>query len=289
MRETLQCEYPDDLVALLDKRQQLTAVLSVPPLARPWRRATRDGPCVSVEVGQRDRHSLHLGSSQLPARQPRHERAPLVVAAHLDQIVDRARIVLGCQLKAICAARDRAHAEVQLGRQAPVQAHLLTAHLAATRWRPVVQERQQHRLVEFVGTFARQKDPRDVRLAHNHPRRRGRVEARTRQHRLQIIGCRQITVGTRIHARGGARRANGSVWALSHPRPLSTGCLEACTRIPRWQPLFRPTARAAGTDRGGLPLARSDGPPRWRSHAEIPANGMLSALVRSLPRALACA
>jgi len=35
MRETLQCEYPDDLAALLDKRQQLTAVLSVPPLARP--------------------------------------------------------------------------------------------------------------------------------------------------------------------------------------------------------------------------------------------------------------
>ena len=162
MRETLQCEYPDDLAALLDKRQQLTAVLSVPPLARPWRRATRDGPCVSVEVGQRDRHSLHLGSSQLPARQPRRERAPLVVAAHLDQIVDRARIVLGCQLKAICAARDRAHAEVQLGRQAPVQAHLLTAHLVGLSGGRTRPQTQQAGVAGVPGLPDASASPRDV-------------------------------------------------------------------------------------------------------------------------------
>jgi hypothetical protein len=211
VRKALQREHPLDLRALLDDRQKLVEVLRHPPLDGKHRHATtRHAPRVGVEPRQHAGERDNLAALQLAALELRGQRAPLVVAPHLDEIVDRSRIVLRRQRQAVSAGRHRAHAEIQIGRQAAVQAHLLAAHLAPTLRRAVVEERQHERLLELVGAIARQEHPRDVRLTHIDAVRPGWVEAGASEggaHVLRAHGC-----DTRF---GGKRSQEISTWAAS--------------------------------------------------------------------------
>lgn len=103
---------------------------------------------------------------ELSALEIRRQRTLLVIAAHLDQVVNRARIRLRGQLEAHGGADDPAHTQIDVRRQPAVQANLLETHPAPAGRCAVVQERQHKWLLQLVGTLADQEDPRDVCLAH---------------------------------------------------------------------------------------------------------------------------
>ena len=118
-----------------------------------------------MKASQRARQHGDLASLQLAALELRRERAVLVITAHLDQIVDRLRVILVRLREAAGARRHRAHGEIQIGGQAAVQPHLLLAHLAPPLRRPVIEKREHQRLLQLVGAIARQEHPRDMGLA----------------------------------------------------------------------------------------------------------------------------
>jgi hypothetical protein len=95
VREALQRKHPLDLRALLDDPQQLVEVLRLPSLHRQHRHpARRHSPCARVKARQHAPRLDHLAARQLAAVQHRRKCGELVVAAHLDRVVDRSRIVL---------------------------------------------------------------------------------------------------------------------------------------------------------------------------------------------------
>jgi len=140
-----------------------------------------------VKASQRARQHGDLASLQLAALELRRERAVLVITAHLDQIVDRLRVILVRLREAAGARRHRAH-EIQIGDQAAVQPHLLLAHLAPPLRRPVIEEREHHRLLQLVGAIARQEHPRDMGLADIDPVGPAGVKVRAGQRGADVLG-----------------------------------------------------------------------------------------------------
>ncbi len=194
VRKALQGKHALDLGSLPKRRQQLMEVLGQPPLERRRRRPYgRHGARSCVKARQQLRHSRDLAAPQLAASELRRQRAVLVVAAHLHQIVDGARIVLGRQLQAALARRDRAHPKIDVGRQTAIEAHLLAAHLTTPRRRPVVQEREHDRLLELVRAVACEEHPRDVGLTHHNTLRTATwIEVGAGHGRAQILRRAQV-------------------------------------------------------------------------------------------------
>ena len=116
------------------------------------------------------------------AIEPCGERRGLVVAGHHDCVLDRARVMLGSDSESVEAVRHQAHdAPVERGCEAAVEVDLGVAERAPALERPVVQEREPHRLLDLVGLLAGQEHPRDVGLAElNAP---GQVRERSGIHR----------------------------------------------------------------------------------------------------------
>ena len=86
--------------------------------------------------------------------EPARERGVLVVASHFDRVLDGAWRVLGRQPHAAVGADERPHAEVDLGREAAVQPHLLAAQMVPALERAVVEEREPDGLLELVRPVA---------------------------------------------------------------------------------------------------------------------------------------
>ena len=109
------------------------------------------------------------------------------------------------------------HREVQVGREPGVEAKLLVTHRTAAGRRSVVQEVQDDRLFELVGTVADEEHPRDVNLAHlRQPGRRPRPQRIAQP--LRIGGA---PIGWDSHAHRltvGVRRTRG-VGMTPGPRP----------------------------------------------------------------------
>ena len=102
--ESLEREHPVELAALLHPRKQLVEVLFEAPLDRDHRRATgHHTPRTRMELREYPGDRDDLPAIELTTLEPRRERVALVVAAHLDHELDRARIIFGGQLDAVRA------------------------------------------------------------------------------------------------------------------------------------------------------------------------------------------
>ena len=185
----------------------------IPTPGRPARR---------VEPGEQPAHLLQHLTAQLAPVEQRGERAPLVEAAHLHDVLDGAPLALRRQLQPVRGADERAHAEVDAGRQTAVQAHLLGAHLSPPGRSRVVQERERERLLQLVGALTRQEDPGDVRLAHRHL---GGLQPRQLRHgRPDLFGLhrragRGAHVGAAVQGWGTRRWQSTPTWTRrSTPR-----------------------------------------------------------------------
>jgi hypothetical protein len=106
-----------------------------------------------------------LGLGRRAGRHPAIARRRVGVAAHLDGVLDRRGIVLGRDPEPVPRRDDRAHAVVDVRRQARVEPHLFAAELVATVERAVVEERQAQRLLELEGQLAGEQHPGDMRFA----------------------------------------------------------------------------------------------------------------------------
>ena len=187
--EALEVEDSVDLRALLDHAEQLVDVRPQSPLdCQRARAAHGHDRRRGMEPRKRVPHRDDVGTLQLAPCEPGCERAALVEAAHLDDVLDGARVVLSCQLVARTGRGDRADAEVDVGRQPPVHPHLLAAHRMTPLRRPVVQERQNDRLLQLVRTVVGQEHPRAMGLAHRRRPRLAGEEPRLRQNGAHVIG-----------------------------------------------------------------------------------------------------
>ena len=192
--KALEREHALDLGALLDELEQLVEVFHDAPLNRQRRHAGgRHLTRLSVKPGQQTPDGLHILGPQLAATESFSQREPLVVAAHLDEVIERARVILGGEFEAAARARDSAHAEVHIRRETAVETDLLAAQLAPATGAAVVDERQDDRLLELVSAIAREEDPGDVGLADEHLRRSRRVEAWLRERCPDLVRIRWLT------------------------------------------------------------------------------------------------
>jgi hypothetical protein len=214
VREALEREHPLGLRGLLQERQQFLRVPEDPAADGARVAAFR---ChlgsAGVEAGEDLRERGDLGALELAALEPRRERGALVVAAHLDHIVDGARVVLIRERDPRPARGERAHAEIHVRRQAAAEPHLLVAHLAPALRRAVVEEGQHEGLLELVGAVAREGDPGDVGLAQLHPAGPARVERGPRERPARARS------GSRVRCAPGGRAGAPAARARCTARP----------------------------------------------------------------------
>ena len=118
-----------------------------------------------VEAGDAIGDGIHFRLRQRSARRQAVEGAFLRDPAHPHRVLDGPGVVTRGETEAVPTADDRVDPEVVGGRETPVEAHLLPAHLAAPFDGAVVEEGERHRLLHLVGQIAGQEDPRRVRLA----------------------------------------------------------------------------------------------------------------------------
>ena len=212
VREPLETQHSLDLAALLDVAEQLLEVALEAALGREHGRAVRRHPRrVLVKAGQAASELHHVLSLQLASLEPGRQRLRLVVPAHLDHEVDRARVVLVGQLDPVLDTCHAANAEIQVGRQAAVQPHLGLAQLPPARRGSVVEEVEDERLFQLVGELAGEEHPRDVRLAHLHRRRPVRIRLGARQRLPQRLGPSPSGAGG-CRGRHDAPTGAGSGW-----------------------------------------------------------------------------
>jgi hypothetical protein len=182
MGEALERLDAANLPSLLHAGQQLAQVALETPLdCQHWRARGLDAARTGMKSRQRASHCGDLATSEFAAPEPLSNRVLLVVAAHFDHEVDRAGVVLRDEFGAFVLLRHASDAEVDVGRQAPVEAHLRQAHLSATGGSAVVEEVKDQGLFQLVRAFAGEEHPRDVRLADLHGSWPGRIGVGARQ------------------------------------------------------------------------------------------------------------
>ncbi len=153
--------------------------------------STRRG-AFRVEFGQPSSHGGDVGLAQLTAPEQGRDRLVFVVAAHLDHVIDGARVIFGAQLDALWRAHGRPDAAVDIGGEAAVEADLGGTQIAPALRRPVVQERQYQRLFQLVGRLLSDQHPRDVCLADVDRSTPGALEEAAQLVRLQRRGVHAI-------------------------------------------------------------------------------------------------
>ena len=141
------------------------------------RRAAAGGHALrgTMEVRQQRADSGHLPAVRCPVGHPGGQRVALVEADHLHGPLDRRRIARLGERPSVAVAGQAAHAEVDVGRQPPVQADLVLAQLTPAPGIPVVEEREGDGLLHLEGAVGGQEDPRDVGLHEVRMRQRGRL------------------------------------------------------------------------------------------------------------------
>ena len=254
VREPLEAQHPLDLAALLDVAYKPVEVALEAALGREDRRALRSHRRrVLVKAGQHASDLDHAPWLELAPLEFGGERLGLVVPAHLDQEVDRARVLLVGQLDSIARECHPPHAQIQVGREATVQPHLRDAQLPAACRGPVVEEVEHERLLELVDELAGQEHPRDVRLANLDGRRPVRIRLRSRQRVSQ-------RVRRRGHRAGGRRRRHdapagaGSGWRTGRGGVVCARASAKARRTPRRLPGSRRARSAHEARARALPL-----------------------------------
>lgn len=114
--------------------------------------------------------------SHLRAGRVRVDRAlqsvRLLETAHEHRVLDGPWRVGWRELKPTARSDDRAHPEIDAGRELAVDANLLLARGPPAGERAVVKERKPHRLLDLVGERAGEEHPGSMRLM---PSTTGRV------------------------------------------------------------------------------------------------------------------
>jgi hypothetical protein len=208
---------------VVDRLEQLVQVALDPMLHLKQGRPNRDTRSVAVKLGRPPPDGDHGVLLDDPCRQCRGRGAPFVVAAHLDQELDRPRVILVGQLDPRVRRRHPAHAEVDVGRQPPVEPYLLAAHLPPPLRGPVVDELERQRLLELIRPIAGEEHQGDVGLADLYVARMDRVG---------VGACeRPADVLRRGHRRPDISRARSCVRTPSRRRSgSSVGAVLAPTR-----------------------------------------------------------
>ena len=177
---------------------------------RHWRQGPIEGDKAVGNAGD-----VIACRTSLPERHLK--RRPLRQATHLDQPVDDLSLALDREPLAVPAKRARA--EIDIGREPPVQPDFVHYRTSAPRKRPEVEKVVPDRLLQLVDPVAGKEDPGHVRLLDAHLRRRVRVGMSIRQKgdlpvRVRISG-RTARVGGSAHARRNAGRAPESLMPVN--------------------------------------------------------------------------
>ncbi len=155
------------------------------------RDAPRVKPCEQSSDGP------YLLPCQLAPGKRAGERLSLVVAAHLDHVVDRTWIILVHQLEAAIGDSDPAHAQIDLRREPAVDADLLATHRSPPRRRAVVEERQHDFLLQLEGTRAPARNTSEIWVSRKSTRsdvRRSSEARSTAGSSLATRSCESIRV-----------------------------------------------------------------------------------------------
>jgi hypothetical protein len=145
--------------------EQRVDVLGERRVERGRRVSTLGDVGLGVEVGEAAADRGQRGVVLAAVRDVCREGARLVEPPHLHHMVDRIGCAGGGELHALRGRDDGPRAEVDVGREPAVEAHLLLAHRAPSVRGSVVDERQHDRLLELVRALAHEEDARDVGLA----------------------------------------------------------------------------------------------------------------------------
>ena len=204
--EALDRQDPTELLMTRGHTEQLVRVLLKAPFngdCRPAFHRHRGRP--PVEAGERLCDDSDLCTIDTSLLHRRRERGALVVAAHLDEVVDRRRIVhIEQHGAAVRIESDASDTKVDIGCEPAVEPDLLIAHPAPPLGRPVVEKRKHERLLELVGEPTGKEDERDVRLTDSHRFRAARIRVGSRQRGHKIV--------SRGHLDGYGRRCLWSLW-----------------------------------------------------------------------------
>ena len=117
-----------------------------------------------MEPGEPARSSSSASGLTSAAAQPGAERGVVGEPPHLHRPLDDLAGALDADRLPLPGHGD--DAEVDVGRQAAVEAHLLLAAVPTPLEGAVVDEAEVDRLLDLVGQRAGQEDGRDVRLVH---------------------------------------------------------------------------------------------------------------------------
>ncbi len=144
-----------------------------------------------VELREADPEPVDRGRIGRAAREAGGERVGLVVAAHLDDVLDRVRVIAREQRGLVASEHEAAQASVDVGRERAVELDLGVAGRASPFERGEVEEGQPDRLLDLVGRRVGQQHPRGVRLAQlrrladRRPHEREPVEGGRDRHRTE--------------------------------------------------------------------------------------------------------
>ena len=169
----------------------------------------------AVEIGEPPGDRVELPRSKVvsldqPGQRPLFRHPP-----HPHRVLDGGRVSHRSERVAPVPEQDRVHPQVVARGKAPVEPHLLAAHPEASLGRPVVEEREDHRLLDLVGELAGQKDPGPVGLAQLDTLRPVWVEGRI-EHRGNEVGVLSSTVEWIRHVGLGLGRRVGPLALPQH-------------------------------------------------------------------------
>ena len=140
--------------------------------------AVRCNDCrLGVEAGESAGDRGDVCGLELTSRRERGQASVYLHPPHLDCELDCSAMVLGGERVAIGTADDGDDSQVEPWGKAPVEAHLLQAHLMAPRDRSVVEEGENDGLLHLVDELAGEEYPRNVRFAELHRTRPVRVKS----------------------------------------------------------------------------------------------------------------
>ena len=169
-----------------------------PGLGAEGRGTPEAHPCVEVREHAGD--GVEMGRLEGAPFEERERVAPRREAPHHHRVLRRLPARSPCELLAEgpdAPARSAAHeggdAEVDVGREAAVEAHLAQAVRIAQRAGPEVDEGEAHGLAHLHDAGGGEEDPGEVGLDHLHP----------------LGGARVVAVGLGIREVPGQRRLEG--------------------------------------------------------------------------------
>src|SRR5581483_9978934 len=153
------------------------------------RRAVRVRACGgAMKLGDAPGDGVDLRIGQLATPCEAVQRALLGHAPHSHHVIESALSFAAHKAGPTLSADHGVDPQVVAGSKPAVEPHLLAAHRPAPLDGPVVEEREDHRLLELVRELPGQEHPRDVALAQLDALGSVRVEAGIEHRRDQLAG-----------------------------------------------------------------------------------------------------